>query len=259
MSVHLDALADEVFSAAAAQALGQGEGKRLPYGEVLRNPRYPDLFFLNGISELRAPGWTGADLDHALREHLPGIEHLRLTSRDPVTIAGLGPALVEAGYEADIRVAMVQVSPLDEVRATDLEIHQVETDGDWRAFEQLTVEGGLEHGWSGAMIAQLKRLYRWQAENQPQSWLLGLSSGEAVAHAGLYQHGTVGYFHALYTRPSFRRRGAGSLLLYGAGRLARAAGCERLTLQCSRDSSLPAYYHALGFRWVGEMSVWIRS
>lgn len=259
MSVHLDALADEVFAAAAAQALGEGETVRLPFGEVRRNLEYPDLFFLNGISDLRAPDWTGKDLERALREHLPGIGRLRVSSRDPMTVARLGPGLVDAGWEADARVAMVQVSPPDDLAAAALEIHEVETDQDWRAYERLIEEGGLEHGWSRSMIAQLERLYRWQAENQPQTWLLTFGNGEAVAHAGLYQHGTVGYFHALYTRRSFRRRGAGSTLVNQAGRLARRLGCERLTLQCSRDSFLPAYYQAMGFRIVGEMSVWIKS
>ena len=39
---------------------------------------------------------------------------------------------------------------------------------------------------------------------------------------------------------------------------ARNVGCERLTLQCTRDSFLPAYYERLGFRAVGEKQIWTR-
>ncbi|MEO6797377.1 MAG: GNAT family N-acetyltransferase [Candidatus Dormibacter sp.] len=259
MSVHLDALADEVFSAADAQARGEGDAVRLFFGEVRRNPAYPDLFFLHGIADLRAPDWTVTDLERIIAEHLPGLTRVRVSSRDPATIAGLGPRLAEAGSDAERRVAMVQVAPPDGPGVGGPEVGLIESAADWRAFEQLVGEDAREHGWTPAMTGQLVALYRWQAANQPQSWLLARASGDPVGRVGLYQHGTVGYLHALYTRASARRRGVGSSLVWAVGERARALGCERVTLQCTRDSFLPGFYRALGFRTVGEMWIWMKS
>ncbi len=258
MSVHLDALADEVFDAASALGRGDGVSTRLPFGEVRRNPAYPDLFFLNGISGLRAPDWTVTDVERAVAEHLPGIGLVRITSRDPGTIARLGPQFAEAGYEAECRVAMVQVALPEGARTSGVEIGPVETATDWRDFELSISNDSSEHQWTGAMTRQLVDLYRAQATNPWQSWLLARAAGEPLGHVGLYQHATVGYLHALFTRETARRRGVGSALVEEAGRRARAIGCERLTLQCTRDSFLPAYYRAFRFRTVGEMWIWMK-
>ena len=258
MSVQLEALADEVFTAAAAQARGDGEAIRLPFGEVRRNPAYPDLFFLNDITDLRAPDWTVAELERVVAEHLPGVTRARISSRDPATVAGLGPRLAGAGYDAECRVAMVQVAPQNPPGGGS-EVRLVESAADWRAFERLIEENTREYGWTAPMTGQLVALCHWQAENQPQSWLLARAGGGPVGFVGFYQHGTVGYLHALYTRASARRRGVGSSLVDAVGGQARTIGCERVTLECTRDSFLPAFYQAFGFRTVGEMWIWMRS
>jgi len=257
VSVHLDALADDTFAAAAGQARAVCTSTRLSFGEVRRSDAYPDLPFLNGIADLCAPRWTVRELEGVIEEHLGGVGQVRVASRDPETIAGLGRRLVEAGYQSECRVAMVQVAPPAASPGWNGAVRLVETAADWQAFEGLIREDTAEHAWSSVMTEQIIRLYR-HGEEQPPRWLVADGAGEAVAYVGLYQHGTVGYVYALFTRPSDRRRGAGSALVYEAGRRARALGCERLTLQSTRDSFLPAYYEALGFRTVGEMWIWMK-
>jgi GNAT superfamily N-acetyltransferase len=258
VSVHLDALADEVFAAAAAQALSAARVDRLDFGEVRRSPDYPDLFFLNGITDLRAPDWSVKELEKALAEKLPGIPNARVSSRDPQTIAQLGPRLVEAGYQSECRVAMVEVASSEQQGKTPVDVHQVETPGDWRSFEALIRDDAAEHGWTHAMTVQLVRLYLQGKDEPQQSWSLAYVDDRAVGYVGLYQHGTVGYLHALYTRQPSRLLGVGSALVAETSRRSRAIGCERLSLQCTRDSFLPGFYHRRGFRAVGEMWIWTR-
>ena len=93
MSVQLEALADEVFGAAAAQTCAGAQTRRLPFGEAIWNPTYPHLFFLNGIVDLVAPTWRVDDFENAVREAMSGIQAFRACSRDPHTIAMLGPIL----------------------------------------------------------------------------------------------------------------------------------------------------------------------
>ena len=108
------------------------------------------------------------------------------------------------------------------------------------------------------MRAQLIALYRWRAANTPHHYYLADDGTQTVGHVGLFQHGTNAYLHGLYTHPSARRRGAGAALTLAMSAEARTLGCQRLTLQCTRDSSLPAYYERLGFRAVGEKQIWTR-
>ena len=257
MSVQLEALADEVFGAAAAQGRAGGESLRRPFGELVWNATYPDLFFLNGIEDLVAPSWDAADLEKVVRESIPRATTYSASSRDPATIAALNPRLIAAGYSSETRVAMVQVSEGEGQRG-GYTTRSVRTEKAWGAFEALIRADTHEHGWTDPMREQLIALYRWRAANTPHHFYLAENGAETVGHVGLFQHGASAYLHGLYTHPSARRQGAGAALTLAMSSEARALGCDRLTLQCTRDSSLPAYYQRLGFRVVGEKQIWTR-
>jgi GNAT superfamily N-acetyltransferase len=232
-----------------------GESRRQPFGEVVWDTTYPDLFFLNGIEDLVAPDWEVADLERVVREAIPQATTFRVSSRDPATIAALNPRLLAAGYTTETLIAMVQVSA-----RTDLSfnIRPVASEASWRAFEALIHADTEEHGWTEPMRGQLIALYHWRAGNTPHHFYLADDGTSAVGHVGLFQNGATAYLHALYTQPSARRRGAGAALTVAMSTEARALGCQRLTLQCTRDSFLPDYYERLGFRAVGEKQIWIR-
>jgi len=246
-----------VFGAAAAQGRAGGESLRRPFGEIVWNRRYPDLFFLNGIENLVAPDWEAADLERVLREAIPQATTYRASSRDRATISALNPRLIAARYTSETRVAMVQVS-IPENQSTSFTIVRVDSPQTWRRFEALIHADTQEHSWTEPMRAQLIALYRWRAANTPHHFYLVEDGTQTIGHVGLFQHGTSAYLHGLYTHPSARRRGAGAALTLAMSAEADALGCERLTLQCTRDSSLPAYYSRLGFRAVGEKQIWSR-
>ena len=262
MSIQLEALADEVFGAAAAQGRAGGEQVRRPFGEIVWNTAFPDLFFLNGIEDLVAPNWDAADLERVVREAIPGATTFRASSRDPATILALNPRLIAAGYASETRVAMVQVfvpsTPSGQGQSEGFKIFPVTGEESWAAFEGLIQADTREHGWTEAMRAQLIALYRWRAANTPHHFYLAGDGTQTVGHVGLFQHGASAYLHGLYTHPSARRRGVGAALTLAMSMQTRALGGERLTLQCTRDSSLPAYYQRLGFRAVGEKQIWTR-
>jgi N-acetylglutamate synthase-like GNAT family acetyltransferase len=231
---------------------------------------------LNGIEDLVAPNWEAAELERVVREAIPRAPTYRASSRDPATISALNPRLIAAGYTSETRVAMVQVSipsslapsrggQISEPRCGKasasgggFKIAPVGTDASWAAFEGLIHADTQEHLWTGPMEAQLIALYRWRAANTPHHFYLVEDGTQTIGHVGLFQHGTSAYLHGLYTHPSARRRGAGAALTLAMSAEARALGCERLTLQCTRDSPLRGYYSRLGFRAVGEKQIWTR-
>ena len=239
-----------------------GHSVRLPQGEAFWDPRYPDLYFLNGICRLLAPGWSVADFERAVRDTMPGVRGFRAYSRDPHTIATLGKALGEAGYRHEVRVAMVQAfSPSAAPVAGDAPeapfgVVAVENDRSWADFEESIRTDGREHRWPPAMVDQFLELCHWSAANTPARYYLGSLGGRAAAHVGLFQHGSTAYLHALYTHPDARRRGVGRALTLAMRAEAETMGCDRLTLQCVEDGYLPGYYARLGFRPVGEQHIW---
>ncbi|HEV3097504.1 MAG TPA: GNAT family N-acetyltransferase [Candidatus Dormibacteraeota bacterium] len=203
MSVQLDALAAEVFEAAAAL----------------------DLFV---PPELRA-------------------------------VAALDPCLDGSGA-TQRRVAMVQVFTEIPLRAgappaPDFTLVPVRDDSAWMTFADLIRLDVAEAGGTDDMVAGLISLNRWRASNTPPGFYLAYQGDRAVAHVGLFQHRTSAYLHSLFVEPSVRGRGAGSFLTRAVNAEARSIGCERVVLQCTRESRLPAYFKRLGFRAVGEQQV----
>jgi len=209
-----------------------------------------------------APNWDAADLERVVREAIPRATTFRASSRDPATIRALNPRLIAAGYTIETRVAMVQVfvpsAPSGGGAGGGVKIRPVAAEASWAAFEALIKADTQEHGWTDPMRAQLIALYRWRAVNTPHYFYLADDGAQTVGHVGLFQHGTGAYLHGLYTHPSARRRGVGAALTLAMSAQARELGGERLTLQCTRDSWLPAYYERLGFRAVGEKQIWTR-
>ncbi|HET9847773.1 MAG TPA: GNAT family N-acetyltransferase [Candidatus Dormibacteraeota bacterium] len=265
-------MADEVFAAAAAQARAGARAVRRPFGEVIWNPTYPDLFFLNAVGDLIAPDWQVGDFETAVREAMPGVATFRGYSRDPRTIATLGQSLVAAGYRHDVRIAMIQtftpeqfslsrpVPPPLAGEGPGGGFHTLPVDNPerWTDLERLISVDTREHGWPEAIRDQLIALDRWRVAQTPTRFFLAYQADRAVAHVGLFQHATTAYLHALFTDPAARRHGAGSILTSAMHDEATAWGCDRLVLQCNDDGYLPGYYARLGFRAVGEQHLWTK-
>ena len=263
MSIQLEVLADEVFDAAAAQARLGSQSTRHPFGEVIRHPEYPDLFFMNGIARLVAPSWSIDDVNSAVDELLSGVQQVRIDSRDPATIANLRN-LPAAGYRHEVRVAMIQVSDSASpagagANGAPFVLSAVEDGATWADFEESLRTDARENEWSQAMTDQYLRLCRWRAENTPHHYYLLYDGDRRLSHAGLFQHGRTVYLHGVYTRPDARRKGAGSALTQALAAEAHRLGGDRLVLQTDEDGHLPAFYARLGYRPVGQQHSWTKT
>ena len=191
---------------------------------------------------------------------MPEARAYRAYSRDPATIAALGPAFTASGYRLEVRVAMVQAffdfaSPL----GGEYQVGSVQDALSWSAFEESIWEEDREHGRTPAMTEQFIRLCHWRAGNTPHRFFIATEEDRALGRLGLFQHGATAYLHGLYIRPAARRRGVGAALTRGMTAEMRAMGADRLTLECSDDGYLPGYYTRLGFRPVGQQHVWTRQ
>jgi GNAT superfamily N-acetyltransferase len=159
------------------------------------------------------------------------------------------------------RVAMVQVfteipSRAGGPPAAGFTLVAVRDDSAWMAFAELIRLNVAEAGGTDEMTAALISLNRWRASNTPPGFYLAYQGDRAVAYVGLFQHRSSAYLHSLFAEPNFRGRGAGSFLIRAMDAEARSVGCERVVLQCTRESGLPGYFERLGFRAVGEQPGW---
>jgi GNAT superfamily N-acetyltransferase len=257
VSVQVEALADEVFAASAAHARAGADAVRRSFGEVVSMPGYPDLAMVNVIGDLVAPDWTPDDLTRVIDAELPTAHRVRITSRDAPTIAALGPRLVAAGYRSETRIAMLQVSRLDQGPG-GLSVTPVDGASRWAAFDALNRMDAAEQGWSAAMTHQLLELCHWRAAHTPHRYYLAWLDDRPVAYLGVFQHGMTAYLHSLFTQTAARHQGFGSAITLAAAERARDLGCDRITLECAGDSPLPAFYARLGFRPVGTQQHWTR-
>ncbi|HEY4845348.1 MAG TPA: GNAT family N-acetyltransferase [Candidatus Dormibacteraeota bacterium] len=214
MSVQLQALADEVFDAAAALDLVAPPWARSA----------PAL-----ASTLAAPGGTNE------------------------TQAAMVQVFTEISSSSGGGRSQIP-SPSGGGQGGGFSILPVQSEEAWVAFEGLLRADAAEPGRTDAATAQVTRLYRWRAANTAHRFYLANDGDRAVARVGLFQHRTTAYLEGLFTHPDFRQRGAGSFLTQAMEAEARAVGCERVALLCTRESGLRAYFERLGFRVVGERS-----
>jgi len=173
--------------------------------------------------------------------------------------AALGPSVGAPGA-TQRRVAMVQVfneipSRAGGPPAAGFTLVPVRDDSAWMACAELIRLDVAEAGGTAEMTAGLISLNRWRASNTPPGFYLAYQGDRAVAFVGLFQHRTSAYLHSLFTEPNVRSRGAGSFLTRAMNAEARSIGCERVVLQCTPESRLPAFFERLGFRAVGEQQV----
>jgi GNAT superfamily N-acetyltransferase len=254
VSVQLEALADEVFEAAGAANQAIADVVRHPFGVLLGAPRYPDVFFLNGLKELRAPEWRRADVEAVLHRALPWASYDRVVTRDSQTRTALEAELLAAGYLPEHKTGMLQVTVPPGVASADVQIVPVSSAGEWDALDAQVRDDWAS--WPSATISQIVEVFHAFTRVLPDRFYLAVAGGRPVGRVGLLVYRRMGYVHGLVTAPDARRRGVATALMREMEKEAQAAGCDRLCLLCDSDSWLPGYYARLGYVIVGEEYTW---
>jgi hypothetical protein len=256
VSVQLQALADEVFDAVAGQARVSAQAIRRPFGEVIRNPDYPDLATVNMIQDLVAPDWTADDVLAALSRELPGASRIQVTSRDRRTIDALDPRL-RAWLASGCRYGMLLTRPTEARprpgRAPAPHVVRVEGPDRWTAFDSFLGELASRHNWSRARLRQLLALIRWRAANTPHRYYLVCKGDDVSGCLGLFQHGSTAYLHNPFGWTAMSAA-VQDVLTLGVIEEAAALGCNRVVTECSKEDRHS--WWRLGFRVLGEQQIW---
>ena len=256
MSVQLQALADEVFDALAAQARVSAESIRRPFGEVIRNPAYPDLPAVNMIQGLVAPDWTLDEVLAAIRRELGTARRVQVTSRDPHTVGALDPRL-RAWGASDSRYGMALVRPPEPQPRPGPgpapDVVGIESAAQWAACASFLRRHAVRHNWTAAWMRQLFALIRWRAANTPHRYYVACRGDEVTGCLGLFQHGSTAYVHHPFGWASMSSD-VEDVLTLTVIEEATALGCDRVVTECAREDGRSMW--RLGFRVVGEQQVW---
>lgn len=253
------ALAEDVFDTEAALARAGGRSEPHPFGEVVSNPAYPHISMVNALLGFRATDWPVDQLERFLEAAIPHSRQPRVTTIEPSVRAALEPALPAAGYRAEHKLAMVQVAEPDVSANPAISVERVEGER-WSDYDQLIREGTAEEPrpWLPAAVEEWIALKHWQAAHLPLEWYVAHEASRPVGRIGLFQHGFTGRLQNVFVRREARGRGVGGSLLLAMTERSRQLGCQRLTLMCGLETTLPQLYRRFGFRPVGEWYAWVK-
>jgi GNAT superfamily N-acetyltransferase len=247
--VTIRALAEDVFDTEAALARAGGHAESHPFGELVSNPAYPHIAMVNALLGVRATDCPIGQLE----------PFLKVATIDPAVRAALDPRLGAVGFRPEHKLAMMQVA--DSIVSANPVISVERVDGPrWADYDQLIRESAAEEPrpWLAAVVEEWIALKHWQAAHLPMEWYVAYHAGRPVARIGLFQHGHTGRLQNVFVRRQERGRGVGGSMLLAMTERSRQLGCDRLTLMCGLETTLPQLYRRFGFRPVGEWYAWVK-
>lgn len=269
----VNARAGEPMAAGIAEAIFRAEDdllsvgcqvSRVPFAYVLRDPRLPLIYDVNGLRDVRGRP-TLEDLRAACEGPGTGLaRHLRLVARDPETVRHLDALLLPRGFTRQVCVAMALAGPTPSPPVpAELEIVLVDP-RDEGLLEAVAAGQDLvrrEEAWYGAEVSrQMDVLALRQMRAGGAEFLAAVSPrGEVAGSLLLRCDRDVGFIADVGTAPRQRRRGVASALVAAAAAVARDRGCATVGLTARRDGRPRRIYDALGFETVGESVDWLRT
>jgi GNAT superfamily N-acetyltransferase len=259
-SLHVQALAEEVFETEVALSRAGGHTRRYSFGEVVSNAAYPHIYLANAILGFQATDWPAERLGAFFEEAIPHSPQRKLATTNATVRAGIEPTLLADGYRSEHKLAMVQVAAPEGSAPPAIAMERVVPPG-WTHYDALVRESTAESStpWLPAAVDEWIALKHWQAENLPLEWYVASEASEPVGRIGLFQHGFTARLQNVFVRHYARHRGVATAMLLAMTTRARQLGCQRLTLMCGLGSTLPEFYRRFGFRPVGEWYAWTRS
>jgi GNAT superfamily N-acetyltransferase len=248
--VTIRALAEDVFDTEVALARAGGHSEPHTFGEVVSNPAYPHIAMVNALLGVRATDCPVDQLE----------QFLKVATVDPAVRATLDQQLPAAGFRTEHKLAMTQVA--EPVVSANPAIAVQRVDGPrWADYDQLIRESGAEEPrpWLPVAVDEWIALKHWQAAHLPIEWYVAFYAGRPVGRIGLFQHGHTGRLQNVFVRRQERGRGVGGSMLLAMTERSHQLGCDRLTLMCGLETTLPRLYRRFGFRPVGEWYAWVKA
>ena len=219
------------------------------------NPAVPNVYDANFGHAVRAA--SDADIDTVLEFSDDTFAHCRHRRFfvDPWTPPAFEARLALTGYEMHGELVLMLDGTLrdDGASLPGVPMRWVESDDDWRSFEQLL---RLDHQEEetrgiGGRSAQLTRqiaLTKRSKAPEVRFWLAHVDGVDCAFCSSWAGPGRVGVVEDLFTRQDFRHRGIATSLIRHCVLDARARGAGPVVISALLEDTPKAMYADLGFR-----------
>ena len=234
----------------------------VPYGRVVANAAYPDVWDANHADAVTA---EQADEIEAL---FAGMErHLahtpwRVVHTDPFTPEPFSSRLALDGYAE--QPAVIQMVIDHKLQAAPVgDISPVKTEADWETLAGLVRRDHEEGARAGDKIlaaeVSTSMIAGYRAKDGPYRFHLVRLNGVPVAYGALAAAPSgAGMIEDLFTLPAFRRQGIASFMIARFSALLEAQGCACVFLGAMVGGQARHLYAKLGFRPIMLTRCWVR-
>ena len=189
--------------------------------------------------------------------HAPDVRQVRVLP----WAGAVGPALGARGFRQKVVLRYMELSADPAPRPSPgFSISEAHEEPALRVFSEVQTRGFLTP--KERFEPWFEFLHGWNQKNlgdPAQHFYVGALDGTPAAVTLLLVTGKVGGIYAVATLPDFRRRGLSRALLLRAIGEARAAGCERISLQVYAGSDAERLYLGLGFVPAFDCPIYVRE
>ena len=222
---------------------------RTPWGAIVTDPRYPDVWDANHAAVLepeKAPSLDAirSELLAALVEAGAATEHVEVWDPDPSSPL-VRELRARGGINEDAVMAVRREPALPAAPGVAIERPDARDDAFWDWYG--TTRDDFGHQLSAHVMRQLMDRDRRVFTPAGARWLVGVVDGEMAGVLSLHSIEGVGYIDNVVTLPRFRRRGVATTLMLAAMSTSREDGDAELHLLAERGGRPQALYERLGF------------
>jgi ribosomal protein S18 acetylase RimI-like enzyme len=230
--------------------------RRLPWGVVVADPRFPEVWDANHAAILEeAPDLTAeairSELTETLRQAGARHEHVEFWNPDEDSPALAQLRRSEGRRRPDVEMAY-DASPPGSI-VGDVKVAEIDDPDEAFLAWYRSARNEFDEPLSDQVLDQLLRRDVEVFLPMGLRWLVGYVDGEPAGYTGLLSASGVGYLDGVVTLPAYRRRGVASATVLAAVEASLASGDRVVHLLAERGGAPQRLYERLGFRVVSHV------
>lgn len=233
---------------------------RTPFGEIVRNERFPLVHMANLAWVDALPDDGPASVLSALDGAFLGTQvvHRHILFTDPAGAYEAQEAFAALGFRPTAEVALARVGLPNCIVNEEVQVREVGRGASEEDLGDVVRAVHEDLGYTPEESRQVHELDRLRAADLGDRAFVGYLDGRPVASADLWPRGRFGMIGNVGTLPAYRMRGAGRTMIFRMLEKAMEERVEYALLTANLSTWTPTLYQTLGFTPVGEVRGFLR-